>query len=183
MSYFPKGVGELRTAVQLLIPTSGKKNGVNYKTYPNQRRHHHDQLEAYGGSERNVNGVYSVVDTATVTTRYRPDIKASCRVLRGDGGAVYEIINEPEDIELRHKYIVFKVERVKGGAYGKKARKNSLTVDFDGFNELIKKLDAIGGDATERAVEQALKESRDLATADLKAAFQKHDTRRKKRRL
>lgn len=61
----------------------------------------------------------------------------------------------------------------------KKARKNSLTVDFDGFNELIKKLDAIGGGATERAVEQALKESRDLATADLKAAFQKHDTRRK----
>lgn len=115
MSYFPKGVGELRTAVQLLIPTSGKKNGVNYKNYPTSGDVIMTNWKTYGGSERNVSGVYSVVDTATVTTRYRPDIKASCRVLRDDG-AVYEIINEPEDIELRHKYIVFKVERVKGGA-------------------------------------------------------------------
>nr|DAS45612.1 MAG TPA: Vta1-like protein [Caudoviricetes sp.] len=30
--------------------------------------------------------------------------------------AVYDIINEPEDIEQRHKYCKFKVKRVKGGA-------------------------------------------------------------------
>lgn len=58
------------------------------------------------------------------------------------------------------------------------ARKNSLTIAFDGWDELKKKLDELGGDATEKAVEKALKASRDQATADLKAAFAKHDTRR-----
>lgn len=57
-------------------------------------------------------------------------------------------------------------------------RKNSLTIAFDGWDELKKKLNRIGGDATEQAVEKALKASRDQATANLKAKFAKHDTRR-----
>ena len=62
-----------------------------------------------------VNGVYSVIDTASVTTWYRPDITANCRILREDG-AIYEIINEPENIEMQNTFLQFKVRRVKGGA-------------------------------------------------------------------
>jgi len=115
MAYMPKNITELRTPVKLLIPTSSKKNGVTVKIFPKDGDVIFVSWKSYGGTENVVDGLYCVIDTATVTTRYRPDITAECRLLREDG-AVYEIKNEPEDIELRHKYMQFKVERVKGGA-------------------------------------------------------------------
>lgn len=107
---------EFRTAVKLLAPTapetvlgvaraqSYQDKGVIYCTW-----------KSYGGTEQNVNGVYSIIDTATVTTWYRPDITSGCRLQREDG-AFYEIINEPENLELQNTFLQFKVRRVKGGA-------------------------------------------------------------------
>lgn len=115
MAYMPRNIAELRTPVKLLIPTHSRKNGVTVKTYPTDGDTIVVNWKSYGGTESVVDGLYCVIDTATVTTRYRPDITSECRLLREDG-AVYEIKNEPEDIELRHKYMQFKVERVKGGA-------------------------------------------------------------------
>lgn len=115
MGYKPKAINEIKTAVKLLIPTGTTKvNGVTRNTYPNDGDVIFVNWKAYGGTEQTVNGVYSILDTATITTRYRPDIKSNCRILREDG-ALYNIISEPDNTEMNNKYCTFKVERVKGG--------------------------------------------------------------------
>ena len=55
-----------------------------------------------------------MVDTADVTTWYRPDITAGCQFK--DGTDVYEVLGTPEDIEKRHQYMKFKIRRIAGGA-------------------------------------------------------------------
>lgn len=118
MSYKPKTINELRTPVKLLkVVTSGQTLGVNRDTYTAEKDAEviFVNWKTYGGTEQSVNGVYSILDTADITTRYRPDIKANCRLLREDG-AVYKIISEPENTDLNNRYMEFKVERVKGGA-------------------------------------------------------------------
>ena len=103
----------------LLIPTYTEEASVTKKTFPAATEGIliNGNFKTYGGTERDVNGVYSVEDTATVETWFRPDIKADCRIaLADDPTAIYEIINQPEDVELRHQYLRFRVRRVKGGA-------------------------------------------------------------------
>ena len=115
MSYKPKAVNELRTPVQLLIPTGTTKiNGVTRHTYPASGDVIFVNWKTYGGTEQTVNGLYAIADTAQITTRYRGDIAVNCRLLREDG-KVYEVITEPENCDLNNRYLEFKVERVKGG--------------------------------------------------------------------
>lgn len=115
MSYKPKAVNELRTPVQLLIPTGTTKiNGVTRHTYPASGDVIFVNWKTYGGTEQTVNGLYAIADTAQITTRYRDDIAVNCRLLREDG-KVYEIITEPENCDLNNRYMEFKAERVKGG--------------------------------------------------------------------
>ena len=111
----PSAINELRTPVKLLTPTYTAYNGVETKAYPVDGDLIFVNWKTYGGTETTVNGVYSILDTAEITTWYRPDIKANCRLLREDG-TVYEIISEPENIDLNNRFCVFKVQRVKGGA-------------------------------------------------------------------
>ena len=73
-------------------------------------------FKTYGGTEREVNGLYSIEDTAIVECWYRPDITSECRVAIAGTERVYEVIGEPENIDLRNQYLRFRVRRVKGGA-------------------------------------------------------------------
>ena len=115
MGYKPKAINELRTAVKLLKPSGTSKiNGVTRHTYPTDGDVIYVNWKTYGGTETTVNGVYSILDTATITTRYRSDITINCRLLREDG-KVYEIKSEPENMDLENKYMEFRAERVKGG--------------------------------------------------------------------
>lgn len=102
--------------IKLLVPSYETIKGVPKKTYPKDGELIWCSFKTYGGTERNVNDIYSIEDTASVETFYRPDIKSDCRIMLAETGATYEIINEPEDINLRHKYCKFKVKRIKGGA-------------------------------------------------------------------
>ena len=113
MMYRPKQMNELRTPAELLTPTYTRYNGVETPAYPATGELIYCNFKSYGGTETTVNGVISVVDTALIVTWYRSDIKADCRI-KLESGAVYNIISEPEDIEMQHKYMSFKVERVKG---------------------------------------------------------------------
>lgn len=116
MMYKDKNAHEMRTPVKLLMPTGTERyNGVNRCTYPADGDVIFVNWKSYGGTETTVNGVYSILDTALITTWYRSDIAANCRLLREDG-AVYEIMNEPENIEMQNVFLTFKVQRVKGGA-------------------------------------------------------------------
>lgn len=107
----------------LLTPTYTTVSGVSKKTFPtlevalqNSDNIFYGNFKTYGGTERDVNGVYSIEDTGNVETWFRPDIESDCRIARAVGGAVYEIINEPEDINLMHQFLKFKIRRIKGGA-------------------------------------------------------------------
>lgn len=102
----------------LLKPAYSTKHGVAVKTYPAvaQGDTIYGSFKTYGGTEKNYDGAYSIEDTAVIETWYRPDIKSDCRIAVALTGAVYEIINEPENISMRCQFLRFKVKRIKGGA-------------------------------------------------------------------
>lgn len=105
--------------MKLLIPTYKTINGVRKPIYPNVEEGFvfFGTFKTYGGTERDVNGVYSVEDTANIETWYRPDITSNCRIaLANNPTAIYDIVGEPENIEMRNQVLLFKVTRVKGGA-------------------------------------------------------------------
>ena len=104
--------------LMLLIPTYGNVSGVNVKSFPALADGVliYGNFKTYGGTELDVNGVYSVEDTAQIQTWFRPDIKSDCRIGVPSTNGIYEIIGEPENIEMRNQFLSFKVRRVRGGA-------------------------------------------------------------------
>ena len=115
MYYTPRDTYELRTAAELFSsPTITTYNGVRTKTYPKTGEQIFVNWKSRGGTETNVNGVTSILDTAVVTTWYRSDITSGSR-LKLEDGRIYDVISEPEDIELQHRFVQFRVQRAKGG--------------------------------------------------------------------
>lgn len=104
------------TAVELLTPTSVVKKGVRVKEYTSSGIIINCSFKTYGGTETTINDVYALEDTAQVETWYRPDIKADCGIKLLKTGQVYDIINTPENIDMRNQFCKFKVRAVKGGA-------------------------------------------------------------------
>lgn len=103
------------TALQILHTETKKINGVVTKTYIDGEIIN-GSFATYGGTETTVNGVYSIIDTATIETYYTDKIKSTDRIKRLSDGAVFEILGEPENIEMRFLFLKMKVQRVKGGA-------------------------------------------------------------------
>lgn len=101
------------TPMLLKKPTYTKSYGVETKTFA-EGVLIFGSFKTYGGTERDVNGVWSVEDTAVVETWYRPDITSEC--VLDVGGSLYEIWGEPENIEKRNQFLKFKVRRYAGGA-------------------------------------------------------------------
>lgn len=99
--------------LELLTPTTTRVSGVLKKTYPATGEIIFGTFRTYGGTEEMVNGVYSVVDTGVVECFYDPRIKSECRI-KLTTGEVYEVINQPENINLFNQFCKFKVRRVKG---------------------------------------------------------------------
>lgn len=105
----------MTTPCELLIPTNGpKKGGVDTKIWPEHGPLFFANAKSYGGSEKVSNGLLVIEDTMVITTWYRPDIAAKCRVRLVRTGEVYEIINKPENLENRNQCLVFKLRRVMG---------------------------------------------------------------------
>ena len=120
MSYKPSA--PFSVAMLLLQPTYSNAYGVNKKTFPTTAEElaecprFNGSFKTYGGSEVTNNGIYTIEDTATIETWYRPDILPNCRIMVCETALVYEIISVPEDIDLRHQFLQFKVKRIKGNA-------------------------------------------------------------------
>lgn len=114
--YRPIEAAQMTTPMRLQTPTSEKKLGVDRKTYADVSGVVMVNMKTYGGTERDDNGVLTVEDTAQICCWYRPDIRSDCRMIRLTDGAVYDILGEPENIEMRNQFLKFKVRRVKGGA-------------------------------------------------------------------
>lgn len=106
-------------AMYLLEPTTTTVKGVLVKSYPDyvEGKLFHGSFKTFGGTESSTNGLYSVMDTANIETWYRPDITADCRIcLAQQPSKMYEIISEPENINMRNQFLKFKVQAVQGGA-------------------------------------------------------------------
>lgn len=106
--------GPFSTPMELFIPTTSKIKGTTTKTYPEKGEIIFGRFRTFGGTEINANGTVVVENTATVETWYRSDIKADCR-LRVNG-INYEIIAEPENIEMRNQFMILKIRAMAGGA-------------------------------------------------------------------
>jgi hypothetical protein len=102
----------------LLTPTTTTVKGVAVKTYPQATDKNliFGSFKTYGGTESESNGVITVLDTANIETWFNPDIRPECRIMLAESNKVYEVIGEPEDIELRHQFLKFKVQAARGGA-------------------------------------------------------------------
>ena len=99
----------------ILNPTYKKELGKNIAIYPEESTNIiYASFLTFGGTESEVNGVLAIKDTANIETWYTPDIKSDSHLKRLDDGKVFEIMGEPEDIEFRHQFLKFKVERLSG---------------------------------------------------------------------
>lgn len=105
----------MTTPLILQTPTQSKYNGVRTNTFTDADGVIFANFKTYGGTERQVDGILEVEETAQIVCWYRPDITSACRIKRAADGAVFEILGDPEDIEQRHMILKFKVRRIKGG--------------------------------------------------------------------
>lgn len=99
--------------VMLLIPTVKTVKGTPKKVYPETGETIFCNVRTFGGTERVVNDVLTVENTATFETWYRPDIKSDCRLLINN--QTYEMMGDPENINMRNQYLIIKAKAVKGG--------------------------------------------------------------------
>ena len=103
----------------LLKPTTKIVKGVPVQEYPapNEGELIYCSFRSFGGTESQSNGVLVVEDTANIETWYRTDLKADCRLcLAEQTEKAYEILGNPENINMQNQFIKFKVRAVKGGA-------------------------------------------------------------------
>lgn len=107
---------------RILTPTLSVTKGNREKSYAESQTTFFCSFRTFGGTESTENGIYSVVDTATLETWYTPELTAAVRIriLPTDGssetGEEYEVLGTPENIEMRNQYLLCKVKRVTGGA-------------------------------------------------------------------
>ena len=102
-------------AFKLLKPIEIKKSGVVTKYYDEVNAPlFFGSFKTFGGTENKRNDIYTMVDTGTINTWYRPDITADCVVERCDNQKRFEIISEPENIDMRNQYLQFKVRALGG---------------------------------------------------------------------
>jgi hypothetical protein len=105
--------------MKLLKPTTTMVKGVAKKVFPDPSKVEgvfFGSFRTFGGTEQFSNEVYTILATATVDTWFNPEIKADCQIYLCDTGETYQIISQPENIDVRHQYMQFKVEKVGGKA-------------------------------------------------------------------
>lgn len=106
-------------AMKLLKPFVVKSQGVTKKTYEapeSVQSVFFGSFRTFGGTERDVNGVFTLEDTATIDCWFNPNVTADCRIYVCDNGKTYEILGTPENIDMRNQFMKIKVRRIGGVA-------------------------------------------------------------------
>ena len=113
-SYKPKA--PFRTAMKILKPISTMVLGSPKIIYsdPETSELFNGSFQSYGGTVNVSNDVLTVFATAIIETWYRPDIKSDSHIYICETGEEYAVIGEPEDIQMSHQYLKFKVQKVGG---------------------------------------------------------------------
>lgn len=104
--------------MKLLIPTTTKVKGTKKKVYPNPDdkdvRLFYGSFRTFGGTLRVYDDVLTVDNTATIDTWYDPAFQSDARIYLCETGETYDIVSDPEDIDMRHQYMQFSVQKVGG---------------------------------------------------------------------
>lgn len=106
-------------AMKLLVPIGSERvQGAVKKVFtaPAASELIFGSFRTFNGTENIKDGVYTIINTAVIDTWYRPDITADCRIYLCDTGQTYDIISDPEDIDFRHQFLQFKVQKLGGKA-------------------------------------------------------------------
>lgn len=114
--YRPSEAAQMTTVMRLQLPAIDTAYGVSTKVWRDSSLVIRANFKSYGGTERIVNDVLTVEDTAQIVCWFHPEIKSECRLVRLSDNAVFEILGEPENIEMRNQFLKFKIRRIKGGA-------------------------------------------------------------------
>ena len=103
-------------AMKLLVPVTTTAYGAVKKTFtaPADSMLFFGSFRTFGGTENIKDDVYTVVNTGVVDTWFNPDINADCRIYLCDTEQIYDIVSDPEDIDFRHQYMQFKVQKIGG---------------------------------------------------------------------
>lgn len=113
--YKPTEARDMRVPFKLLVVSEYEKvKGVTQPKSYIEKDLIYCSFKTYGGTEKDINGRYVIYDTANVVAWFRPDIQSDCRLKRMSDGALFKILNEPENIEMKNQYVKFKVQRIKG---------------------------------------------------------------------
>lgn len=70
----------------------------------------------YQTNDRTNNDVKTPERVVVVDTWYRPDIKSNNKIRMEPGGEIYDIVGDPEDIEMRHQFLQIRLQRAGGKA-------------------------------------------------------------------
>jgi hypothetical protein len=112
--YKPKN--SFNVPAKIIFATYTKVNGITKKDFEESEEIIFVSAKSYGGTEQVINDQYVIVDTMEIETWYRPDITSECNLRLLDDGSVWEIINNPENIDRMNRFLKFKVKRINGGA-------------------------------------------------------------------
>ena len=115
MAYY-KPSAPFTVPFHILTPTSTTIKGVPTKAYIEGNRNYFGTFRTFGGTESVKDGLYSVIDTATLETWYTPNITAACQIKILQTGEIYEVVGTPENIQLRNQFLKCRLKAVKGGA-------------------------------------------------------------------
>lgn len=101
-----------RVCFTVLTPSFERVNGVQKRTLTETGRVY-CSARSFGGTEKVIDGVYTIIKTMVLQTYYRPDI-VSGTVLRDQQGALWDILGDPENIDMANRYLQIKVKRYEG---------------------------------------------------------------------
>lgn len=107
------------TPMYILNPVYRTSKGVRSQVYPDPSDLTEDErifgtFRSYGGTDTQSNDLTVVEKTGYIDTWYRPDIKSDTRLYIVDTQDSYEILGDPEDINMRHQYLKIRVRKIGG---------------------------------------------------------------------
>lgn len=103
--------------LEVLIPTYVESDYTEaVQTYPESGFIIYGSFKTFGGTDRTVDNLLTVENTANIETWFDPRIKSDCRIKVVQTGEIYDILGEPENINMQNQFLKFKVIGVKGVA-------------------------------------------------------------------
>ena len=115
--YRPKEADHLSTPTKLQKRKSTIVSGAPEFTYEDAFDGQLNcSFKTYGGTESVSNGSLVIQNTAVVVTWYRQDIQASDRIILLQDNSIWEVLGEPENVDMLNQYLIFKVQKISGGA-------------------------------------------------------------------